>query len=85
MEDLTRAYDASRDALVISGEGTKEDAVQNFVNSIDWQTKNGMAIVSEETWTRYHRFVSAAFQESSAFNLFMTYRWLSRRRRLPRR
>ena len=85
VEDLTRAYDASRDALVISGEGTKEDAVQNFVNSIDWQTKNDMPIVSEETWTRYHRFVSAAFQESSAFNLFMTYRWLSRRRRLPRR
>jgi Ca2+-binding EF-hand superfamily protein len=81
--ECMKHYSVSKHPEVISGKMTKEEALQDFVNSFEGTEGNRDGKVTLDEWIKYYEEMSASIDNDDHFGLLLKQCWHHLKQRMP--
>eukprot|EP00300_Choanocystis_sp_HF-7_P024230 c2563_g1_i1.p1 GENE.c2563_g1_i1~~c2563_g1_i1.p1 ORF type:complete len:287 (+),score=85.25 c2563_g1_i1:71-931(+) len=75
VNDLKDKYDTSKHPKVMTGQMTKEEAINEFIKIFEGDNGNGDAIITLEEWMDYHAGLSSNIDTDDQFGMMMASNW----------
>jgi Ca2+-binding EF-hand superfamily protein len=83
IENIQNIYSVSKHPAVMAGKMTKEEALQEFLNSFEGSEGNRDGKVTLDEWVRHYEEVSASIDNDDYFGQMMSTTWSHLKQKMP--
>ena len=83
IDNIKDIYSTSKHPAVVAGKITKEEALQEFLNSFEGSEGNRDGKVSLDEWVRHYEEVSCSIDNDDYFGTMMASTWSHLKQRMP--
>ena len=83
IDNIKDIYSTSKHPAVVAGKITKEEALQEFLNSFEGSEGNKDGKVTLDEWVRHYEEVSCSIDNDDYFGTMMASTWSHLKQRMP--
>jgi len=83
IDNISGIYSVSKHPAVIAGRMTKEEALQEFLNSFEGDYGNRDGKVTLDEWIRHYEEVSASIDSDDYFGVMIAQTWAHLKQKMP--